>query len=337
MYLRITMDSILESDHEEVMSVDSGADDSQESSGDADRTNDEQKAKNVAVNQKQNRAVLRLRILVLFVLLAVTFAASYSVYQYTRHQEETAFEEHFHDQATKVVNTFFFNAKQRLEALTGLTAQITSHALNTNETFPFVTLPDFERRATTTLQLAEVVAIAMYPIITLEQRDAWTAYSVANQGWLNEGLVVQALAEQGVLEEDTDTLDDLQDQFDKGVSINTTDESVDTTKQIPPFIFKVKPGTTEVAYEDGPGPYAPIWTFAPAIPTWNLVNFNSLSHPSRIRELTALLQRPVPLLSAAADFRENDPLTAGRKDVMNLFLNRWKNGTFDYEEGTYER
>jgi hypothetical protein len=327
------MDKISEADNEEIMSHYSG---DESDSGDVETSNDisSNKVKNDAVDQKQNRAVMQLRLLVLFVLLAVTFAASYSVYHYTSRQEEEAFEQHFHDQATKVVNTFFFNARQRLQALTGLTNQVTSHALNTNATFPFVTLPDYERRASTTLQLAEVVAIVMYPIVTTEQRDAWAAYSVKNQGWVNEGLALQA---QQAAEEDGETLEDLQSQFDKGISLNATDENVDTTKIIPPFIFKLKPGTTEATIEDGPGPYAPIWTFAPAIPTWNLVNFNSFSHPTRVRELQAMVQAPAPLLSSAADYRNNDPLTANRKSVMNLFLNRWKNGTFDYEEGTLRR
>ena len=39
------------------------------------------------------------------------------------------------------------------------------------------------------------------------------------------------------------------------------------------------------------------------------------------------------MISAAADFRDEDPLTANRKAVMDLFLNRWRNGTFEYEDG----
>lgn len=39
------------------------------------------------------------------------------------------------------------------------------------------------------------------------------------------------------------------------------------------------------------------------------------------------------MISSAADFRDEDPLTANRKAVMDLFLNRWRNGTFEYEEG----
>lgn len=314
------MDRISEAGDEDLMSV--------SSTGSATGQREES-TKNDAVDKKQNRAVARLGFTVFFILLVVTFAASFSVYFYTSQQEEEGFEQHFHDQATKVVNTFAFNAKRRLEAMNGFSEQVTSHAINTNATFPMVTLPDFERRATNMLALSEIVAVLIFPIVTAEQREEWTAYSVANQGWIDEGLALQQTRE----EDEAGTLDHLQEQFDKGVAINKTDETVDTTKQVPPFIFKVKPGTTEAGYEDGPGPYAPIWTFAPAIPAWNLVNFNSFSHPTRARELAALVNNPTPLLSSAADFRNDDPLTANRKSVMNLFLNRWKNGTFEYEAG----
>ena len=72
---------------------------------------------------------------------------------------------------------------------------------------------------------------------------------------------------------------------------------------------------------------------APAIPISVLVNFNTFSHPARIRELTSFLKYQKMLISSAADFRDDDPLTANRKAVMDLFLNRWQNGTYAYEEG----
>ena len=283
---------------------------------------------NDAVDEKQNRVVNHVRYAVFGILLMVTMAVSLSVYFYIKKEEETAFEDHFMDQATKVAKSFTFNAEKRLEALTAFSQQITSFALHSNLTFPFVTLPDFERHATSTLKLAEIVALLVFPIVTADQRFEWTAYATANQGWIEEGLQLQ----QQRVEEDKGEVAHLQEQFDKGQLVIETD-GVDTTKQVPPFIFKVKPGTTEAAFEDGPGPYAPVWTFAPTIPAWNLVNFNSFSHPTRARELVAFMQTQQTLLSSAADFRMNDPLTANRKSVMNLFLNRWQNGTFEYEAG----
>jgi hypothetical protein len=67
----------------------------------------------------------------------------------------------------------------------------TSHAQFTNSTWPFVTLPDFERRGVATIELAEVMSMVMVPFVTDDTREDWEAYSVANQGWFQEGLDVR--------------------------------------------------------------------------------------------------------------------------------------------------
>ena len=50
----------------------------------------------------------------------------------------------------------------------------------------------------------------------------------------------------------------------------------------------------------------------------------SLCHNNghKIDMFITLLEIQKPLLSSAADFRDDDPLTANRKMVMNLFLNQ---------------
>lgn len=255
------------------------------------------------------------------------------------------------DQGTKVVDTFSQNAERRLEALQAFSQQITSYALYSNSTWPFVTLPDFERHAAYTLKLAEVVALLTFPIITAETRAEWQTYSVANQGWLAEGLAIQQAIE------DEETLNFLQGQFEKG---NVTGQglklprSCTRSRQVSDsahlgtsmsthnrrlrshdrFFYSNLKGTTQAEPEDGPGPYAPIWQIAPAIPVGVLINFNSLSHPARTRELTSLIQSEKMMISSAADFRDEDPMTANRKSVMGLFLDRWQNGTYEYEDGS---
>ena len=202
-----------------------------------------------AIGKKRNQVVARVRLVVFLVLLAVAGAVSFSVYYYTKSQESDAFENHFYDQASKVVQAFKFNAVRRLEALEAFSTQITSYGISSNSTFPFITLPDFERHATYTLQLAEVVALLTFPIITAETRSEWEAYSVANQGWLMEGLSLQQTSGG-----DDEAVDRLQGDFDKGNLVE--EDAVDESQfQITPIIYKVKPGGTTGEYETGPGPY----------------------------------------------------------------------------------
>ena len=221
----------------------------QENDHDDEASTGESTEVGAGVDTKRNQVVARVRLVVFLVLLAVAAAVSFSVYHYTKNQEFDAFENHFDDQATKVVQAFKFNAERRLEALEAFSTQITSHAISSNSTFPFVTLPDFERHATHTLQLAEVVALLVFPIVTAETRQEWEAYSRANQAWLVEGLALQ-----GASGGDEEALGRLQGEFDKG---NIVEEgAIDPAQyQITPVIYKVKPGSTEAEYEDSSGPY----------------------------------------------------------------------------------
>lgn len=66
------------------------------------------------------------------------------------------------------------------------------------------------------------------------------------------------------------------------------------------------------------------------------MNFNSLHYPARAKELTAFMDETRTtqlLMSKAVDFKNEDPETANRKSILELFLNRWRNGTYEYENG----
>ena len=59
----------------------------------------------------------------------------------------------------------------------------TSNALATNQQWPFVTIADFERRASETSGLASSDMILFSPIVKPEERQAWETYSTANSDW----------------------------------------------------------------------------------------------------------------------------------------------------------
>jgi hypothetical protein len=281
-----------------------------------------------ALAHKETRAVNIIRVFMMLVLVGVAATVSYFAFEFTRQNEQELFERTFEDQATKVTETFTANADKRITALQGFSQLITSYTLSSGEQFPMVTVPDFERQAAYALKLSDSPALLTFPIVTAEQRSQWELYSNSSQDWLQESWRAQSDLLNQVEGEDA-AIDALREDSGYDEGLNTDTEVVDQREDqglITPIIFKIDPATGDVALEDGPGPYAPIWQHAPILPSPLLVNFNSWSHPTRYRELTTLVQIQKPLLSSAADFRDNDPLTANRKAVMNLFLNRWKNG-----------
>ena len=283
--------------------------------------------------KQETRAVNTLRLLVLLVLVTVATTVSLAVFFYTRDSEQETFETRFADQAQKVIDAFQTNADRRLAALQAFSQQVTSHAVSQGETFPNVTLPDFEQQAAYTLKLAEVVALLILPIVSKQNRAGYEAYSVANQGWLKEGLALQEASTTQTEAADKEDLERLQEGFVDGDLLGKNEsETLNANLGISPIIFKLGTGT-QAAAETGPGPYTPIWQISPALPISVLINFNTMAHPARHRELVAFLRTGKILISAAADFLDDDPLTSGRKEVMNLFLNRYKEGEFEYDEG----
>eukprot|EP00934_Nitzschia_sp_Nitz4_P009338 Nitzschia sp. Nitz4//scaffold173_size47512//39053//44677//NITZ4_007167-RA/size47512-processed-gene-0.41-mRNA-1//-1//CDS//3329538829//9328//frame0 len=266
-------------------------------------SNNNDKEERLGIADEESKRVVVLRTLVLLVLVAVASAVSALVYVlYTDSQYDT-FEATFYSAATKMTQQFIEGAARRVSAVQGLSLQFTSHAIATNSTWPNVILPDFERRVANVRQQSDVISLMIFPFVTKEKRTSWEEFSVANQGWLLEGLDVQ-----GIPEEDWD--------FEDIAAMEATFGPSPEGLRIPDKIFKRGP-----LPETGDGPYAPVWQVAPAFPSSSVINFNAFSHPSRTNELYTILNHQHSLVSAAWDYAdESNPLTFGKRNAIHLFL-----------------
>lgn len=68
---------------------------------------------------------------------------------------------------------------------------ITSFAEDTNAVFPYVTIPHFEYRGQQLLQLSGAGHICWHVLVPGNETEKWNNYSVANQGWVQDGLDAQ--------------------------------------------------------------------------------------------------------------------------------------------------
>jgi hypothetical protein len=68
-----------------------------------------------------------------------------------------------------------------------------SHAMATNQTWPFVVLPHYGLHASRLLPLAAPVALNVQtmPVVSPELRTVWEAYSAANTNWVDECMAIQ--------------------------------------------------------------------------------------------------------------------------------------------------
>ena len=215
---------------------DDNADVSEHTSGYLQNEDDDDK--DVVLAKRETRAVFYLRLLVLLLLLVVALVVSLFVFYYTKTSQESDFEDAIADHANKIIDSFQSNAEQRIRAVEGFSTDITSHALHDNLTWPFVILPDFERRAVNICVLSDVVYIQLAILVSDADRVQYEQFSVDNQGWLIEGLSQQEEATGERLENQQENLDNL---------VTNDDLS------IPAEIYKVE--GLGPAPEFGPGPY----------------------------------------------------------------------------------
>jgi class 3 adenylate cyclase len=261
--------------------------------------------------RKETRDIYCLRIGVILVLIGTGLAFSIVAYTSTRNNQTQDFETAFYDQAKRVVDTFQINVRRSVGVIESFSLAITSHAKYTNSTWPNVTFPDFERRGTAAIQLAEVMSVIMVPLVTDETRSEWESYSVENQGWFEDGLEVQ------------------EQQQSHQTSRRQMLQNVNVNNAIPEAIYREEGSRATI--ETGPGPYLPQWQIAPVVPVPYLVNFNLLSRTGYKDSLNALLEAQSAIVGRSFDFSDpNDEETVGRRDVFNLFLAKYQ------EEGQYD-
>jgi hypothetical protein len=67
---------------------------------------------------------------------------------------------------------------RRLGAINSMATAITSYALDTKQTFPFVTIPHFEIRGSDLRIQADAAIILWTPLVTDETRVAWEDYAL---------------------------------------------------------------------------------------------------------------------------------------------------------------
>lgn len=291
----------------------------------------------IRIGDIESKRVFYTRFLMLLVLVSVATAVSVIVYLSSHDAEQAAFESSFEVVATKLASEFTGGANRRIVAIESFAHQITSHAIATNSSWPNVVLPDYERRAKYILELSQVLSVIFLPIVTNETLRSWEEFSVENQGWVKEGLAIQGIPP---------------DEWDQeSISIIESTWGHLPDLQIPDHLFDVSSGGLTPV--QGEGPFVPVsiplhltliqlssetnpiskwWQFAPVAPFPTVVNYNTLSHPTRTAAVQALIEAPRVLVTEAWDYADvTNPKTVGKKAALNLFI---QHGGYDLE--TYE-
>lgn len=278
----------------------------------------------VVIGQSENKTVGYMRSVLLLVLCVVAVGVSTAVYLYTQRNEKDDFETQYFDHAQKLVSSFESSAKLRLSAIESFAVSIASQAKARGETWPNVTTPDFERMAAYVMRLSAVMSLTLFQLVMPEDRPGWEAYSSNSTEWIQQSKSYQEHHKSPAFDEQRENAS--LDYFlsDGGLVI--------PEGEVRPLVFNLTfPGYVPAPEDTITFPY---WQFAPYSFLSILLNYNGLSHPSRQPFLQNILQTREEMVTPAWDYKDNDnPFTAGKKVVLNFYLNRWQQGNTTYEDG----
>ncbi len=243
----------------------------------------------------ENNAVWWLRGFVVLLLTCVALAVCLSVYYVGTASEKDDFEQDFGDLGDKLVESFGLTIRQRFGIVENFALDLTSFANNdANSSWPFVTLPDYERRAGSAARLADLTTLHLIVRVETEDRTAWDAYSNLNQGWYAEGFAVQ----QGIPVEEVEAV------------------------PISPTI--IMPGPEGFMPDPGPGPFFPLWQMFPVIPV-PLSNINTMKGTPK--PIGAVLESGKPVIRESVVLAEDDPYY----QVYGMFLRTYEKYGTKYE------
>lgn len=88
-----------------------------------------------------------------------------------------SFELHFYDDANKILGNIGQNLLRTMEASDVFITTITSFAARTNQTWPYVVIPDFSVTAEKIRSLCGAVYVNTYHFVEHEQRDDWKRFT----------------------------------------------------------------------------------------------------------------------------------------------------------------
>jgi hypothetical protein len=142
----------------------------------------------IVIGTKETKDVGRLRLIVLAILVSSSIGFASVAYVYTRRSEVEKFEETFTSDANKVMEYIGHGLENIFGSLDMLATNIVSYERSSNETWPFVTIPNFPNRASKFLSGCNGFLTTVTVLVKEEDRARWEKYSWENRAIVNESL-----------------------------------------------------------------------------------------------------------------------------------------------------
>lgn len=232
---------------------------------------------------------LRMSVVIIFCFLALFIPLV--IFLVARANEKADFESEFRALSGQVIDELENRFGVKVCGIDGMSITSTSHALDSNSTWPFVTLDDFDLMAKKELALTGTPVLKFQPIVQSMDRGEWEEYADNNIDWIRKARGRdQTLTHQ---------------QKKKRRSLV---DAVEHSKEI----WKFNQVTYEPIIEEVQDLYLPVWQHVPLNPMG--VNFNILSDEWQRGPVESVLESGLAVLS-----RVHDPESSSEQvsDILN--------------------
>jgi len=254
----------------------------------------EKREESEALAHGETKAVGRLRFVVFAVLILSMASVSIAVFYAAKNAENVQFEQQFDEDANKVLQSLGTAFDLMMGGIDSLVVSVASTARATNQTWPYVTIPDFGSRAEKIRGLTSVVLINLYNYVpTREDRYAgWQPYSAKHgHEWVEDILNFQI--RENMYQEQIDELNatindvyywDVIHGYDEyyaeepgkvGIDPNSKykiSECASTLLVVEP-ISQSRTDNHIFYKKTDPGPFLPMWQTYPLLPSYPPYNW----------------------------------------------------------------
>ncbi|CAB9524168.1 Receptor-type guanylate cyclase gcy [Seminavis robusta] len=313
--------------------------------------------------REETRAVSCLRWVVLLVLLATAASVSVITFFYSRRVEEEQFLAEFASVAAMTLRSFVEAVEHKMGAMDTMATGITSYALASGETFPNVTVPDYEIKGASIRTQTDSIYSFWLPLVTDETRAGYEAYCWPRQQHFlksymqEEGLrqyqdamfnisrpetrSAETKAEDATAKEEQRMEQQQQQQkHDHGDGSKHTHGDDGSRRDLhvaPPPIHETLHeriwglthyGNGSYDEPEGSGPFLPTWQFSPVIPMPGLYNYNFLAYT----DLAPVMRQTIYTGRAGLSYLQTNHTGSNTERLIQIFmtLNQYRHTGEDY-------
>jgi hypothetical protein len=139
----------------------------------------------------ETNVLFGLRLTVVIILIVSIVGVACVVHEYVKNTEETRFNDQFQNDAYKVFEAVGSTLDKSLGAFDTLSVTLVSSARALNQSWPFVTLPDFAMHVAKLLPLSKALYIQISPLVTPANRLEYEYFAAENDAWVDETIAIQ--------------------------------------------------------------------------------------------------------------------------------------------------